>query len=190
MSKHKSPPAPADTEAREMQQDQDDALATRGGLTTAASSALALVREVLAEIPAVEDDPTPRMMAAILAAPDAASWEDLFNASHFKDSAGRQVRVHTFRQNPSQYPGNLNVYFLCDVTFLDTGENDVMTVGSDMAMAQLLNCWKRGDLPHDFEIVRKDRPTKAGFYPMRLRSLKRIVTGDPADVIEGTAKVL
>jgi hypothetical protein len=153
-------------------------------------SALALVKSVLADIPTVEDDPTPRMMAAMVQATDAAQWEELFAAAHFKDNAGKQVRIHTFRQAPSQYEGSLGVFFICDVTWLATGENDVLTIGSDMAMAQLLNCWKRGDLPHDFEIVKKDKPTRAGFYPMRLKSLGRLVTGDPADVIEGSARAV
>jgi hypothetical protein len=152
------------------------------------TGALAAVKSVLMSVPTVEADPTPRMMDAILNAQSAAEWETLFNAAHFKDSADRRVRVHTFRVAESEYESELGVYFLCDVTFLDTGESTVMTVGSDMAMAQLLNCWKRGDLPHDFVVVRKDRATKAGFYPMRFRSLGKVVTGDPADVIEGTAR--
>lgn len=162
-------------------------IADRQALATQPSSALAAVLAVLAQVPAVEDDPTPRMMAAILEADSAAEWESLFNAVHFKDSAGRRVKIHTFRVSQSEYPGGLGVFFICDVTMLDTGEETVMTIGSDLAMAQLLNCWKRGDLPHDFEVVRKDRPTKAGFYPMRLRSLGKSILGDPASVIEGKA---
>lgn len=163
------------------------AAADRNELATAPSSALAAVLSVLAQVPAVEDDPTPRMMEAILNAGSAADWESLFNAQHFKDSAGRRVRVHTFRVSKSEFPGGLGAFFICDVTMLDTGEETVMTIGSDMAMAQLLNCWKRGDLPHDFEVVKKDRPTKAGFYPMRLRSLSKSILGDPATTIEGKA---
>jgi len=153
-----------------------------------ARATLAPLLDLLKTIPSVEEDPTPRMMAAIAEAPNAESWEDLFSAAHFKDHAGKRIRVHTFRVNESQYEGTLGVYFLCDITWLDSNEDDVMTVGSDMAMAQLLNCWKRGDFPHDFEIVKKDRPTRGGFYPMRLRSIGKVSTGDPAEVIEGTAR--
>lgn len=158
------------------------------GLARVGNPILAPLREIVASIPPVTEDPTPRMMAAIAAAPDAKSWEDLFSAAHFKESAGKRIRVHTIRVNDSQYEGKLGVYFLCDITFLDTGEDDVMSVGSEIAMAQLANCWRRGDFPHDFEIVKKDRPTKAGFYPMRLRSLGAPTLGDPADVIEGSAR--
>lgn len=166
-------------------------LARRSGvLTTQSEAALAVVRNVLSDIPTVDDDPTPRMMAAMVQATSAEQWEELFAAAHFKDNAGKRVRIHTFRQSPSQYEGPLGVFFICDVTWLATGENDVLTIGSDMAMAQLLNCWKRGDLPHDFEIVRKDKPTRGGFYPMRLRSIQSPTTGDPADVIEGTARAV
>lgn len=157
------------------------------GLAQVGDGILAPLRAIVASIPQVTEDPTPRMMAAIAAAPNAESWEDLFSAAHFKDSAGKRVRVHAIRVNDSQFKGRLGVYFLADITWLDTGQEDVMSVGSEMAMAQLANCYARNDFPHDFEIVVKDRPTKAGFYPMRLRSLGRVVTGDPADVIEGTA---
>lgn len=164
-----------------------DIQTTNTGLSKV-DSILAPLRGIIASIPPVTEDPTPRMMAAIAAAPDAASWEDLFSASHFKDSAGKRIRVHAIRVNDSQYAGKLGVYFLCDITWLDSGEEDVMSVGSEMAMAQLANCYRRGDFPHDFEIVKKDRPTKAGFYPMRLRSIGKAALGDPADVIEGTAR--
>ncbi len=157
-------------------------------LARTGSPLLQPLREILASIPEATEDPMPRMMAAIAAAPDAQSWEDLFSAAHFKDNAGKRVRVHGVRVMESQYPGRLGIFLLADVTYLDTGEETVMTIGSEMAMAQLANCHRRGDFPHDFEIVKKDRPTKAGFFPMRLRSIQRATTGDPAEVIEGTAR--
>ena len=80
---------------------------------------LATARQVLASIPAVEDDPTPRMMEAILNAPDASSWEDLFEASHFKDMAGRKVRIHDFRWSPSIHKNALGVFFICDADDLE-----------------------------------------------------------------------
>lgn len=183
--KAKSNAKPTDSEAQTAGEQGLATLADRQALANAPSSALAAVRAVLAQVPAVEDDPTPRMMEAIIHAKSAAEWESLFSAAHFKDSADRRVRVHTFRVSESAFPGGLGVFFICDVTFLDTGEETVLTVGSDMAMAQLLNCWQRGDLPHDFEVVKKDKPTKAGFYPMRFRSINKPVLGDPAVTVEG-----
>jgi hypothetical protein len=141
-------------------------------LELAAQQLLAPMRQFIESLPNVDDDPTPRMMQKIFESPDAGSWEDVFTAAHFKDSVGKQVRIHTFRPSPSTYPGGLKWYLVCEVTWLDTGEVDVLTISSQMAMAQLLNCWKRNDLPHDFEIVAKPRPSKRGFTPMRLRSLR------------------
>jgi hypothetical protein len=141
-------------------------------LELAASRALAPMLELIESLPSVDDDPTPRMMRAIYESPDAATWEDLFTAQHFKDHAGDKVRVVTFRPSKSSYAGKLGWFLVCEVIWLETGEQDVLTVGGQMALAQLLNCWKRGDLPHDFEIVRKDKPTAKGFYPMRLRSIR------------------
>jgi len=141
-------------------------------LQLAASRLLAPLTELLESLPSVDEDPTPRMMRAIYESPDAATWEDLFTAQHFKDHAGKRIRVHDFRPSKSSYPGHLGWFLVCEVTWLETGELDVLTVGSQMAMAQLLNCWKRQDLPHDFEIVAKPKPTARGFTPMRLRSIK------------------
>jgi hypothetical protein len=51
-----------------------------------------------------------------------------------------------------------------------------MGCSSEIGMAQLLNLHARNDLPHDLEIIEKDRPTKSGFKPMRFRSLGKVVS--------------
>jgi hypothetical protein len=144
--------------------------------------------DVLAQLATVEEDPTPRMMAAIMAAPTAESWEELFSSQSFKDMARRRIRITAIRSAESQYPeSRLGIFLVCDFADLETGETSVMTCGSEMAIAQLLNCFRRGDLPHDFEVMVKDTPTRRGFRPMRLRSLGAGVTGDPATTIDSTA---
>jgi hypothetical protein len=148
----------------------DTALARRPG------SGLPLIRSILDTVPTAEDDPTPRMMEYILNADSAQDWEALFESLSFKNMTGETVRVHTIRWAPSRFENSLTgIFLICDITVLKTGEQDVMTVGGDLAIAQLLNCWSRQDFPHDFEVVRKETATAAGFHPMRLRSLGKVV---------------
>jgi len=146
-------------------------------LTHTPGSGLALIKPILDTVPTAEEDPTPRMVEYILNSTSAKDWEDLFESLSFKNLAGKQVRVHTLRWAPSNFENSYTgIFLICDVTMLETGENDVMTVGGDMAVAQLLNCWSRQDFPHDFEIVRKETKTRAGLHPMRLRSLGKVVS--------------
>jgi hypothetical protein len=145
---------------------------------------LAVLQPILATVPTVEEDPTPRMMAVILEAADPGEWEDLFRAQSFKELAGRRVRVNTIRWAPSNFEGSTGVYLVADVTFLDgdrQGEKGVVTISSDIAMAQLLNAWARQDYPYDYEIVQKSEPTRRGFKPMRLRPLGRPVVDASAN---------
>jgi hypothetical protein len=140
-----------------------------------AETSLALVEEVLESVPGADEDPTPRMMAEIIAAESAADWEQLFKSQNLRDNHGRQVRVHAIRKAQSRFESALGVFLIADVTWLDSGEEGVLATSSAIAMAQLLNCWKRGDFPHDFEIVEKPTETAAGFKPLRLRSLGKVV---------------
>lgn len=133
------------------------------------------LREVLETVPTVEDDPTPRMLEAILAAESDADWQEVFEAWHFKDLAGGRYRFNAIRWSPSRFKARTGIFLICDVANIETGEAGVLTVGGEIAVAQLLNCWKRKAYPHDFEIVRKDQPTRKGFYPMRLRPLPKPV---------------
>ncbi|HVA92326.1 MAG TPA: hypothetical protein VNL71_21075 [Chloroflexota bacterium] len=140
------------------------------------NAALSLMQPILDTLPTLEDDPTERMMAAILEAASAGDANALFDTWSLKDSAGEAFRFNTIRAAESQYGGRLGFFLVADVVRLKTGEAGVMTVGGDIAIAQLLNCWKRQDFPHDFEVVEKPTPTKAGFKPIRLRSMGRVVT--------------
>lgn len=168
-----------------MPNDKPSALNAGESLAIAQVGGLAKFRELLLAVPTVEEDPTESMLDAILQAQRPEDWELVFNAAHFKDSANRSARVHAFRASPSQFDGRLPVFLILDVTWLDTGERGVLTCGSEMAVAQLLNAWKLGALPIDVEIFRKPTPTKAGFHPMRFKYLGRAEgpLGDPAQVV-------
>lgn len=157
-----------------------DSLAHIPGDTT-----LAKVNNFLGTKATVQDDPTETMLQAILTASNPADWERVFTANHFAESATQRWRIHDYRTAESQFEGDLKYFLVLDITDLKSGERTVATCGSLMAIGQILNAEARGMLPIDVEVVRKDKPTKAGFYPMRLRFLGSAGAplGDPATVV-------
>lgn len=132
----------------------------------------ALAMQLIEELPEVEDDPTPTMIMAIMAAPSWQQLNKMFEADHFKDHNLRQCRIHDIRRNWSDYEGGFGQYLLLDVTWLDSGERTVCTCGAIMAMCQILYLWKNELLPADCEIIRREKPTKRGFHPMHVRILQ------------------
>jgi hypothetical protein len=160
---------------------------TKGGALVPVSgeSTLARLNSYLAQQPTIEDDPTEAMLKAVLQSPDPSKWEEIFNARHFKDSDKARLRLNSYRVSPSQYGGRLEFFLILDVTDLDSGETSVMTCGSEMAVAQVINAEGRHSLPIDVEVVRKPTPTKNGFHPMRFRYIGGATAplGDPSAVV-------
>jgi hypothetical protein len=135
------------------------------------TEALQRAQALIEDIADVTDDPTPRMAAAILNADDPEDWEAIFKGRSIKDSAGVKVRVTALRKAPSQFEGAVPWFLIADVTNLETGESDVMTISSVMSMLQLVVAHERGWLPLDVEVVRKATPTRRGFHPIHLKAI-------------------
>lgn len=157
-----------------------DALAVKDERTTVQK-----LNDYLANVPSYTEDPTETMLAAILAAADPQEWDSLFTAASFKDSDKARIQINAYRPSESQFNGGVRFFLVLDVTDLATGAKGVMTCGSTMAMAQIVNAERTVGLPIQVEVVRKPTPTKAGFHPMHLRYLKPEGTplGDPQAVV-------
>ena len=144
------------------------------------------IKEILATVPDVVEDPTPTMIAAVLHMAGPEEWESLFAAESFKDLNGKRLQINAFRASPSQYEGRLGVFLILDAIDLETGEARIVTCGSEMAMAQVLNAWDKGRLPVRVEVFKKETPTKRGYFPMRFKYLGdglQAPVGDPAAVV-------
>lgn len=150
-----------------------------------ATTALALVKDVLETIPQADEDPTERMAAFIMAHPPE-EWETLWaGIDSVKDHVGEQITVHAMRARESDFEGPLGLYLILDVTLRATGEKTLISCSSQMSMVQLLALYRAGRLPATVEIVQKDKPTKAGFKPIHLRyiSATSAPLGDPGAVV-------
>lgn len=161
-------------------QGNTDALATKDERTTSQK-----LNEFLANVPSYEEDPTETMLEAILSAQKPEEWDALFASKSFKDSDKATIQINAYRPSASQFNGGLRYFLVLDVTDLKTGERGVMTCGSVMAVAQVVNAERTVGLPIQVEVVRKPTPTKAGFHPMHLRYLRPEGTplGDPQAVV-------
>jgi hypothetical protein len=166
----KNTPAPAETQAL---------------VPAEPSDALEVVKDILAEIPQADEDPTARMAAFILAQP-AEKWEELWaGLPSARDFVGIPLVVHDLRARESDFEGTLGLYLILDATDAATGEHVLVSCSSQMSMVQLLTLYRRRQLPAKVEFVQKDKPTKAGFRPIHLRYLGQYdaAAGDPGAVV-------
>lgn len=149
------------------------------------STAIEAIRTALANITIADEDPTPRMAAFILNHPPE-EWEELWaKLPNVRDNAGRKVRIHSLRVRESDFEGPFGLYLIADVTWLDSGEDDLLSCSSQMSIVQLVKLYMDGKLPATVEIVAKDKPTKKGFRPIHLRYLGATSAplGDPGAVV-------
>lgn len=146
---------------------------------------LELVKQILAEIPDADTDPTERMANFILTQP-AERWAELWEGlPSVRDYAGRSIIVHGIRARESDFEGPVGVYLILDATDLETGAHELISCSSQMSMIQLLTLHKRGQLPAKVRVVEKDKPTKAGFRPIHLEYIGQAsaTLGDPGAVV-------
>lgn len=145
-------------------------------LTTDRNDALDVLYPVLSKLVTLDEDPTPRMMQVMMDCASPAEWEDAFKARGLKESVGRKFRIRGVRASESNFKDSRSGWYLiCDVVDLDSGEADVLTVGGNVAMAQVLGLVKHGNLPWDVQVVAKESPTRSGYTPINLVSLGRPV---------------
>jgi hypothetical protein len=126
------------------------------------------------ELPEIVDDPAEiqrEIMAQLLGASSDEELEAVGSATGWRELAGVPMELHGFRWRPSSYEEGASVFFVVDVTRLDTGERLAVTTGSGNVLAQLCNMARRGTLVGAVRALEiADTPTKAGFRPNWLRT--------------------
>lgn len=123
----------------------------------------------------VVDDPEQMSREIVLQLLGAESDEELEqfgNATGWRELEGTAVEIRGFRWRPSSFDeGGASVYLVVNATRLDTGDPIVLTTGSLNVMAQLANMARRGTLVGAVrELVRSEKPTQRGFYPLWLKT--------------------
>lgn len=127
----------------------------------------------------IVDDPaliSVQIIRELLAAETDDDLEFVGAAQGWSELEGIPVEIQGFRWRPSQFAKEgetepSGIYLVVFGNRMDDGEAVVLTTGSLNVVAQLSNLARRGRLPGVVRILtRSDKPSSAGFYPMRLVS--------------------
>lgn len=114
----------------------------------------------------------------------AAAWESILRdvmtadsvmdlladseAIHAEDIVNRAIKVHGVEFRKSDFGGEMPFYAVMDVEFEHNGERAAVTIGARRALAQLMRADTKGWFPMTCRVIRSERPTAAGNYPMWL----------------------
>lgn len=101
----------------------------------------------------------------------AESVMDLLNddeAVHAEDIVNQTIRVHGVEWRKSDFGGEMPFYGVMDVEFPHSGERKAVTIGARRALAQLMRAETQRWFPMTCRVIRAERPTAAGNFPMWL----------------------
>lgn len=119
-------------------------------------------------LPEVED---PELIAQaiterILAAESAEEVLGNAQATHAQDVLNRPFVLHGLRLMRSRYNEGPGVFAVLDAEFGDDGSKEAVTCSGRTVMAQAVQLYRLGALPMSVQIVRAEKETANGFYPL------------------------
>jgi len=128
----------------------------------------ALFLPMVMMVPESEGDGADRIVLAILG---AQSWEELsdpWNSERADRLVGVDIAIHTITRHVSSYAEGLGVFLVVHGKRLDTEEEMVFSTGSVSVVAQLVRAYALAAFPVYAQLIKSDRPTAKGYYPMHL----------------------
>lgn len=90
------------------------------------------------------------------------------DARHARELLGQPILLHSVKLNESDVEGGLDVYMIAECSDPDFGETFAVTFGSPHCMAQAYKLHELGALPAKVKFAQSAKPTRRGFFPMRL----------------------
>ena len=143
-----------------------------------------ILRTFKAPAGVVESDPDAiqrEIIAELLDAETDDELEFVGSAEGWATMEGIPVVIQGFRWRPSEYDKGAPVFAVVYATRVDDGTKVVLTTGAGGVLAQLHNLARRGRLPGAIRmLVRAAKPTKGGFYPLRLATPPGVSNDPPA----------
>lgn len=104
---------------------------------------------------------------------NAESPDDIltpFDPQGMEDLLSTPIQIDGVGWLESDYSEGFPWYASLQVTRLDTGEESIRTVGGEQLMYQIAGFDMRDAWPQVVQVVKAAKPTKAGFYPYKLRA--------------------
>ena len=99
--------------------------------------------------------------------------------------AGIHLRAHALHPAESDFSDGPGWYLHVDVETVGNGDRLTMSVGAQDVVVKLVQAARRGWLPFDFRMERAQKATKAGFFPLFMRSVGPPPNGAKRDASPG-----
>lgn len=141
-------------------------LATQGGTPTAMEKVEAFFADIR---PDEAEDPIEvqaRIMAQILDAPTLDEAFTVGDALSAEDLLDVPLEIQSVRWAKSAYEGGINYFAVAFGNRFDSGLPIVFTTGAGNIVALLRRCELHNEFPVRFRMIRKDRATEAGYFPI------------------------
>lgn len=90
------------------------------------------------------------------------------DARHARELLGQPILIHSVKLNESDFTDSAGVYMVAECSDPDFGESFAVTFGSPHCMAQAYKLHELGALPAKVKFTQSSKPTRRGFFPMRL----------------------
>lgn len=105
----------------------------------------------------------------ILAAADVDAVLEGAGTVPCQELVGQPIQIERAKAMKSAHEGGATMFLLMDVVLLETGEQIKVTCGARNVMAQLYRVSQLNGFPLACRIMRAERATAQGFYPLWLK---------------------
>lgn len=123
-------------------------------------------------LPQADGDGSARIVEALLDAADPFSLNTPWETESSKDLDGAVLVIEDLTAQRSDFADGLGVFLVVHAVTKRTGEPVTFTTGAVSVVAQLVRAYVMGWLPMLVEVVKSERPTKDGYYPIHLRVIE------------------
>ena len=121
--------------------------------------------------PESDDEVQRRILDNILRAQSPAELLNAGSSMPAEQIAGHPLRIEEIRAAESTQADGMDMYLHVDATLLRSGDRVTFSTGSRDVVVKLLLASRNGWLPMNAKLVKADKPTAAGYYPMFIRPL-------------------
>jgi hypothetical protein len=144
----------------------------RTGEVADVDSINAYLSRIVESLPDQDEGDVYGILAQIINSETLEDLDSPWQSAGMKAYDGYAVEIRSIKKMPSDIPGGLDWYLLCEGIILETGEYKAFSTGASAVLAQLLVAWERNMFPYRCYIRISKKPTKKGFYPMHLETYR------------------
>lgn len=127
---------------------------------------------IVEKLPDQDEGDAYGILAQIINSEGLDDLDSPWQSAGMKQYDGYAVEIRSIKKMPSDIPGGLDWYLLCEGVVLETGEYKAFSTSASAVLAQLLVAWDRDYFPYQCYIRIAKKATKKGFFPMHLETYR------------------